>query len=194
MAGHQDIPALPAAGGRSRHGSLPAGNRPAARHVLQRAQGRLAARSRGRAGGAGRRRACGDGDRRLLAALEPHRWYRGRPPRHRRLQRLPDHADGPRDPGLERQVARRHEDPSFHDGRDRSFRRQGGTGSRSPRGGSDLGHPGRPARRPVRADLLPPGRGQEHLRDRLLPVDEHRRRDGPLHPRPAHHDRVPDRR
>ncbi len=40
---------------------------------------------------------------------------------------------------------------------------------------ADLGHPGRPAGGARRADLLRAGRGEEHLRHRLLHADEHGR-------------------
>ena len=57
-------------------------------------------------------------------------------------------------------------------------------------GVADRRHPRRPAGRPGRPGLLRAGRGQEHLRHRLLPADEHRPRAGALGRRPAHHRRL----
>ena len=47
-------------------------------------------------------------------------------------------------------------------------------------GRADRGHPRRPAGGAVRADLLRARRGEEHLRDRLVPAGQHRRGDRAL--------------
>jgi glycerol kinase len=53
---------------------------------------------------------------------------------------------------------------------------------------------GRPAGGAGRPDLLQAGRGEEHLRHRLLPADEHRDQAGALDLRPRHHRGLPVRR
>ena len=123
----------------------------------------------------------------LLADLEPHR-----PPRHRRHQRQPDHADEPRHARLGRRAARRDRRAAGDAARDPARRRR----STARRGGALAGRAGRRrARRPaggaVRADLLRARRGQVHLRHRQLPAPQHRRAAGAVGQRAAHHRRLP---
>ena len=98
-------------------------------------------------------------------------------PRHRCDQRRPDPADGSRHARLVRGAARRVQHPRRHAARDPLQRR---TLRRSHQhralGRAHLLHARRPARRPRRPDLLHAWPAQEHLRHRLFPVDEYRRK------------------
>jgi hypothetical protein len=60
----------------------------------------------------------------------------------------------------------------------------------TPRAASPSRYRRRPASGAVRPDVRGAGPGQEHLRHRLLPADEHRRQGGEVVPRPAHHHRL----
>ena len=112
----------------------------------------------------------------------------------RRHQCQPDHADGPPVAGVGRRAARGDEGPAGDAARDPRLLRavRGGLGGagRAPGGRRAGGSAGRP----LRADLLRRGGGEVHLRDRQLHAAQHRGAGGPVHPRAAHHGRLPDRR
>ena len=99
-----------------------------------------------------------------------------RPARHRRDQRQPHAADEPRHARVGRGSAGRVRHPARDAAGDPLEQRALWNGDRrADRGRADHRHPGRPAGGARRADLLPPRRGEEHVRHRLLPAAEHRR-------------------
>ena len=168
------------AGRRRGPGPPPQGRRPAALDLLLRAEDQVDPRQRRRgpqARRSGRTRLRQHGH---LGALEPDRRQGRRRPRDRRHQRQPDDADEPGDARLARAEPRPDGDPEVDAAGDQvllgDLRRGEGDGARRRPGGRD---PRRPAGGDVRPDLLRPGRREEHLRHRLLPARQHRRRDRP---------------
>ena len=106
---------------------------------------------------------------RHLAAMAPHR-----PAHHRCNERQPHPTDEPRHPRLGRLPPIRIRHPSLGSSRYRSI--FGGLRHRPrPAGGRPRRrHPRRPAGGADGPSLLPPWRGQEHLRHRQLSADAHR--------------------
>ena len=102
VAGHAHRQARRRAVRGRRPGPVPVEGRPAARDVLLRAEGPVDPRQRRRRAREGRGRRPGVRQHGHLVHLEPDRWPRRRPAHHRRHQRQPDDADGPRDAGLGR--------------------------------------------------------------------------------------------
>ena len=163
------------------------------RRLLLRDEGALDPRSGpGRAGACGPRRAALRDDRHV-AGLEAHRRPRAC---HRCVERVAH--DGLRHPAatLGRRAPRRARssagdvrDAGAVDGRRRRDR------SRALRHrAADRGDRGRSAGRALRPDLLRARRGEEHLRNGVLPPREYRRNRGTGARRSADHDRVGHRR
>ena len=90
---------------RRRPGPLPRAGRPAAGDLLLRAEGPLDARQRRRRARARRGRRPAVRQHRHLVHLEPHGRHRRRPAHHRRDERQPHAADGPRDARLGRRAS-----------------------------------------------------------------------------------------
>ncbi|CAA9216364.1 MAG: Glycerol kinase, partial [uncultured Corynebacteriales bacterium] len=194
LAGHPDRRADRGAGGGRRARPLHRPVRAAAGHLLRRAADPLAAgRHPGAAGPGGARRGAlrHHGD---LADLEPDRRPGRRHARHRRDQRVPDDADGHRHPRVVRRAARRDRRAARGAAGDPVVRGGVRQGLRGAARGADRRRPRRPAGGAVRADLLRPGRGQVHVRHRLVPAAQHRPGDRPVLARAAHHGRLQDRR
>ena len=132
-----------------------------------------------------------------LVHLEPDRRHRRRPAHHRRHERQPHDADGPRRRWTgttsicgDHRRARRRCCPRSAPSSEVYGEVTGGAlagvhGRRRPR---------RPAGGDVRPDLLRRRRGQEHLRHGQLPAAQHGHRGGPVQERPDHHGRLQDRR
>ena len=122
---------------------------------------------------------------RHVADLESDRRHAWRHPRHRRHQRQPHAADGPRDARLVGRAARGVRHPALDAARDRAVvgcRRRSpraARGSRHP----DRGHPRRPAGGDLRAGRVRSRSVQEHLRHGQLPAGEHGHRDRALRAR-----------
>ena len=168
LAGH----ACRSAGGgvcqRWRAGPLPRSDRVAAGQLLQRPEVALAARQCAASAPSRRsRRACIRYDR-YVAAMAAHRQARDR-----RHQCQPHAVDELVNAGLGRRAAERlrHSAQRCCRASCRPLRCTG-----KPLWRADRGHSGRPAGSADGSGLLRAGRGEEHLRHRLLPADEHRRR------------------
>ena len=178
-------------GAQWRRRSLPRQDRPAAGHLFQRAQDPLDSRQRPRRARARRGRRPSLRQHRYLPRVESDR--RAAP--HRLHQRQPHAVDEPRNAGLGRRAARglphSARDSAAHRVQQRGLRR-GDARLREGRAGRR--HPGRSAGGAGGPDLLPSGRGQEHLRHRMFPADEHRHQAGALAARDADHRGVPLRR
>ena len=189
LAGHPNRPAATPARRDVRRGTAPGPYRPAAGHLLRRAEADVAAgrgRRAARAGDARRGALRHHGE---LADLEADR-----PARHRRDERQPYVADGPAHAGLGSGDPGPDGDPGGDAAGDPPLRRDLRYGHRRARRGAGRQRAGRPAGRPVRADLFRARRGQVHLRHRQLPAAQHRHRAGRVRPRAADHGRLPDRR
>ena len=163
---------------------------PAAGDLLLRHQDQVDPGQRRRRPGEGRGRRPGLRQHRLLGAVEPDRRRRRRRARHRRHQRLPDHVHGPGD---------------AVSGTRRSCDAFGVPASMMPaiKSSSEVYgtvHTSQLLREVPVAGILgdqqaatfgqaafDAGRGQEHLRHRLLPDLQHRRGDRPLQERAADH-------
>ena len=154
-------------------GAHPLGHGSADRRLFLRQQDPLDTGQRARRpppGGAGRGAVRHGGE---LADLEAHR-----PPCDRLRQRQPHHAV--RHPptllgrGAVRHTGRAHGHAACAGAQQHGVRHgtAGHTGSGIAGGDAGVRRGGRPAVRPVRADLLRPRRSQEHLRHRLLHPDE----------------------
>ncbi len=193
LAGHPHGAARGGPPAPPRRGLLPGAVRPAALDVLLGAADPLAVRQRQGTGAAraGRRGAVRHD--RELADLEPHRGRRRRPAHHRPDQRQPHHAHEHPHARLGRGTAdvlrRAPSDAARHQAVRRDLRRGPHAGARPPH----HGRPRRPAGRPLRPDLLHPGRGEVHVRDGQLSAAQHRLRRRAVPARTPHDRLLPDR-
>ena len=176
LAGHPHRPDRQRARRRRRPGPLPRQDRPAAGDLLLRPEGRVDPRQRRRRARERPRRRPAVRQHGHLVHLEPDRRHRRRRPRHRRDQRQPHDADGPRRPSTgTTRCCRAHGHPARRccprSARPaRSTARRVGELAGVPIAG-DLGDQQAAT---VRPDLLRRRRGQEHLRHRQLPAPQHR--------------------
>ena len=179
--------------GRRPRSADPPQDRPGRRRLLLGHQGHAPARDRARPARPRRARRHPVRHHRHVPDLAPDRRQAAR---HRRDQRQP-HADvrHPR-ARLGRRAAadprRAAADAAGGAGLVRGLRRdrRGAARRRDP----DRRHRRRPAGRAVRPGVLHAGHGQEHLRHRLLPADEHRDDADAVGGRPADDDRLEGRR
>ena len=174
---------------------LPQSHGPAALELFQQPEDPVDPRQRagGAAPGRVRRRALRQ--HRHVPRVASHRRPARRHSRDRRHQRQPHAVDEPADPRLGSGSAGRVRHPARDaagDPLEQRAVRDGGARADSRR--ADCRHPGRPAGRARGAGVLPAGRGEEHLRHRLLPADEHRRGGRAVALRAADDGGVPHRR